>query len=1634
MSDTTKTLGIKLTLDVAEGAKITVVLENAETKAKKLADALANINRLETIKANLLDIEHTRYVNLEGVVYKANKAIEYGANNAIDLTKKAGEAVNKFNTFYKEQNILLNDIEKQLQRNQAIALKNTPFKPAPTSGITATASNVADSRGYNSDANQATLLQQRLAREEKLRQDFNASTERLDKEAETKRLAMAQKFSLEHSRILNQEIVAREIQYRRLFDLADKLANKPLEVSPASQAKTAFLIAQDEIAKASQAKLNEASALQTANAIRDAKQREEALAAIRNRAAEQAKANASLSNDAANSYKQETSKILTELERRMAMQRSIIANGINSTQTILLRAAQEEQRIKEALSAKLIDIESKLRSGLITASKATADRLREVNNAEAQLRANQSSASGAVKEHAEAHKSLALRLFEVIGLYRLFNLILNTTKNALLAIPKIGIELESTIASLTATTGSAAGRESVFTALRQEADRTGISISTLRETFKSFQASTSLAGETIQSTWHMFSNLNTVITALHLPADKANGIFLAMAQIFNKGKVQSEELVKQLGNLLPGAFASFAAANSKAVGGMFANTQDLIKQMKAGTVFAHDTVEKFTQYLADRFAPAFALASQGLNANLGKMQTSFTFLGEEIYKLSSGALIAVTHGLTNLANYLTAAIKGTNDFGKYVEIALDALTVALTVYTLRMTGAVLATNAWVVSLRTVGVAATVAAAASRGFAAVMAFLSANPYTLAIAGVAGLALAWSKMEEEGTKANKVVNDFLDAAKATAEAPKEVTLEFRVNADPVVAKGLEAAQALEDLKGRLEFLRSEGQSIIVSDGVAVDINDKIISVTNTLQDTYKALKKVKEEAKLKIEIEDTTQVSTAIEDISSKMEILALRAKGFTEQASKMQFELTHKGDIAQANKVLDAGEVIAKGSSTTTIDNAREAIRGINKEDYTPEQIRADEYVRIYNTANKVIENYKVALSAEGINNTKNTASVATSIAKSVIKEIENDAKAALAALKSEQTDIDNKARLHQIGMEEIYKRNLEVIKKSREVNLLSLDKQEAAVLNKSSMTPMTNASPANVTFIKAVERFASIIDSVSARTGVDKNLIKAVIQEESQGNTRAVSSAGAVGLGQLMPATAKRFGVTDRTNAEQSINAVGDYLSFLLKKFSGNVTLALAGYNAGEGKVTKYNNQVPPYAETQNYVKKVQKTYTGRDVANAVSDNADIQGIEDKRIQIEETTKQAIENEKTKLALAKEQQQITSDNLTTEVARAKGLKEEVTLREIDAKYLETEKILKADSNVYDLAQLRIIKESEKSTARLNELRDDYNKAQALDQSKEQLLNISREAKLITEKQSFTAILDSKKELVAVEQKLLEGLDKEIKAGHATTDNLEEQVLLRNKIAEGKAQSVLAGNNIRADTVANSTSGPLRDFDVLTRQRDDNQKALDAAMADEIARTATTAEEKLAIEKKYETTAQVARYGYYSGVAGIAASSFDDITSSMIKMYGAQSKQARIAFTASKAMHIAQAVMSTAAGVTAQLSAGPIIGLVLAGIVAAFGALQVAKIIATPMPAAHGGLDFVPKEQTYLLDKGERVLSPRQNKDLSNYLSSNTSSSNQGSKNNIRIINAIDPNLFNEYLGTGQGEETIMNIVKRNQAA
>ena len=175
----------------------------------------------------------------------------------------------------------------------------------------------------------------------------------------------------------------------------------------------------------------------------------------------------------------------------------------------------------------------------------------------------------------------------------------------------------------------------------------------------------------------------------------------------------------------------------------------------------------------------------------------------------------------------------------------------------------------------------------------------------------------------------------------------------------------------------------------------------------------------------------------------------------------------------------------------------------------------------------------------------------------------------------------NGARLNVTGYEILGDRyRLHVQGGVAEVPVSDIVAIEPEEIFEPSTEPLTEKTP-----------FQKLIHDAATRYNLDPNLIHSVISIESNFNPKAVSPKNARGLMQLMPRTAELMGVKDAFDPGQNIDGGTHYLSVLLKKYSNDLTLALAAYNAGPDSVDKYGRRVPPYLETMKYVQRIAKTY-----------------------------------------------------------------------------------------------------------------------------------------------------------------------------------------------------------------------------------------------------------------------------------------------------------------------------------------------------------------------------------------------------------------------------------------------------------
>lgn len=243
-------------------------------------------------------------------------------------------------------------------------------------------------------------------------------------------------------------------------------------------------------------------------------------------------------------------------------------------------------------------------------------------------------------------------------------------------------------------------------------------------------------------------------------------------------------------------------------------------------------------------------------------------------------------------------------------------------------------------------------------------------------------------------------------------------------------------------------------------------------------------------------------------------------------------------------------------------------------------------VRYYNQQNNQILSSRDISSeaASSANQNNNQTSVNLSNEE---KQVSNYAEKQNVAVSQSDNEHNPFSWMSQVGrMNQQYHNDVQniisKIKVEKQAKNYNNTQVQTISFNSNSLTKQSNNSNR--------DSYDHIISNLSDKYGVSAGLVKAVMHTESSFNPNARSPVGAQGLMQLMPATARRFKVSNAYDPQQNIEGGVKYLGWLIKRFDGNLTLALAGYNAGEGNVDKYGD-VPPFKETRDYVKRVLTRY-----------------------------------------------------------------------------------------------------------------------------------------------------------------------------------------------------------------------------------------------------------------------------------------------------------------------------------------------------------------------------------------------------------------------------------------------------------
>lgn len=484
-----------------------------------------------------------------------------------------------------------------------------------------------------------------------------------------------------------------------------------------------------------------------------------------------------------------------------------------------------------------------------------------------------------VDEVGRKHKNWAVRVIEIIGLYRAIDATLGLLKRGLLSIPQAGIQLEGVVATLTATFGSTAQAHKQLAFLNFEANRTGLSLGNLRESYKTFSASLLLAGESAETVNRIFTNVNTIATTLHMSFDDVQGTFLALSQAFNKGHLQAEEVVKQLAQRLPGIYNQAALA-------LGLTTKEFGEQMKKGLVEAHGSVDKVMAQMAQSFGgEAFKRASVGLNSEVGRLSTAWTLAAQNIYSASSEIMVSVVRMLSGSVSNFATAIENTEQFKESFKAMMFEVVGAAAGFAVARTGVALYTT--VLAAATAGTTGLTAATTG-----LMTLMKRNIFSLALVGLGlyvGKLLEAKALTADVLAASKEYDDYKNA-----QATPERQFQYSVDQDPDV----KAAKAKFDDSVKL---------LSDSAGMAKDKYDKLYQASRNLHEQYLAIRK-RTEAGLKQAPGETYKPGVPdASDAIARTEIERLKNSGDKIAAARAEFLQNNKEDLNKLMAAYAAGD-------------------------------------------------------------------------------------------------------------------------------------------------------------------------------------------------------------------------------------------------------------------------------------------------------------------------------------------------------------------------------------------------------------------------------------------------------------------------------------------------------------------------------------------------------------------------------------------------------------------------------------------------------------------------------------------------------------------------------------------------------
>lgn len=1317
---------------------------------------------------------------------------------------------------------------------------------------------------------------------------------------------------------------------------------------------------------------------------------------------------------------------MTEQEARMrssvAIQTAEQVHGIASIQAVRARAAETQRQAERTYQAQLASIRTSVATGGVS-SEVGANALTEATRRHTAATLTNNAAlreqETILARNVQHHRNLFTRVGELIGVYQIWNTLLMGTKSALLAIPQAGIAFQATQANLLGIFGTEEGGKNLKF-LSDLADTAGQSLTTLEQAYGRYAPSAALAGAKQDAINKSFKEFAEVGTILHLPEDKINSLFLALDQMFAKGVVQSEEIKKQLGNVLPGAVEIGAKAMEK-------SPADFMKAMSKNLVTAEEFVPKFAAMYRQIFGgvddAVFLQVKDRLLSNLQRIQTEYTRINRAIFAsteiMMNDIVKAVANGLTEVRANLTG-------IGQAVEILVGLIAVRLGVGLL--TG--LSNIAGMITK--LGAAMTILTGLS------------NPVALGLAAITAATIGVYASLNNLSVGYEAATGFTVKFK---EQQVSLTTYLRAFVSVTLADFKRGVDAIFGDTSKMTFFGAKFETVFAGFIHPIDTAKQaifqFIAAKNALFETD-AMK----------EPQSFTQKYT--EKLAALMEEDAKTVGSFNTAVmlEAQKIEIDNLIESFQGKSAILVSDAIKAGKLKTNEDITRalavtsdipgQETSVIPTREQTANSIKAQE-----KGFTDLVAKEKAALAQR-------------------LKEYEVHMNGVLFQLDREKATIEfNQQNLADpskiLSQNELYQAQVDIIHRKYEAqqNALTLELRSMAATEKSIQLEATRLTQYEKIALTAsnIDKATKIIFEKETAAGKSKDL---------------VSTSGAIGPMQVLPSTLRqpanipafvpsggeaiptpkftKLGDTKvlTKQSEVELQAFAEKYSEDLKKFGEDYFKGLVKQLGSiEKAVAAYGDQ------TDAYMQDFQKKFTGQGVSK-IESKAALLEVKDDTKQLEIQAKLNASRLEGKAAeedlmnsfrlnaiqTTRDLQSVNIEYLTaigeTEQAAqlqwAESHKERLIILEVEAR-LGNEDAKRA------LEQLRTAEKYNLAKIATDKILKDISNRQATLHAIENRTDIDVNTGMISQTNAMDKLILARNEFVRLGEEELKNIDRQNLSQETKLALLEAERNLKavKYQGAGAANDILKENNPFAQALATGQArqAKLKQGQTAEKARADEDMSGIGPLNIE-AQHQAIADKKLAIDEKYAAASATVNLSMYGAMAGAGAEYASSLTSMMAKMYGANSKQAKIAFIAYKAMKSAEIIMDTASNAIKAYQSmlfipyvGPVLGAAAAAVVVAYGAMQLATVNSAPMPAAHGGLTNVPKEQTYLLDKGERVLSPNQNKDLTNYMNQSNMGGKGGSQN-IRIINAVDPNLFNEYLGSNEGEKVVMNIVRRNK--